>query len=80
MQFDENKYKIVKIKGNHGIQFVSTEKFYNCEGCNKRMKKDLMQLLTWTDKDNYHRSMLCCRSCRHEAIELFKASETRFVQ
>ena len=80
MQFDENKYKIVKINGNHGTQFVITEKYYNCEGCGKEMEKDLMQLLTWTDKDNYHRSMLCCRSCRFEAIELFKESGTRFVQ
>ena len=80
MQFDENKYNIVKVKDRQGIRFVVTEKYRNCEGCSKQMEKDLMQLITWTDKDDYHRSLLVCRKCRFEAIEMFKESETRFVQ
>ena len=80
MQFDENKYKIVKRKGQHGVQYFITEKYRACEGCSKHMERDLMQLLTWTDKDDYNRSLLVCRKCRFEAIELFKESETRFVQ
>ena len=80
MHFDENKYKIVKVKGQHGEQYFITEKYRGCEGCGKVMKRDLMQLLTWTDKDDYSRSLLVCRKCRFEAIEMFKASETRFVQ
>ena len=80
MQFDENKYKIVKVKGKHCIQYFITEKYRGCEGCGKVMEKDLMQLLTWTDKDDYNRSLLVCRKCRYEAIEMFNESETRFVQ
>ena len=80
MHFDENKYKIVKRKGQHGTQYFITEKYRDCEGCGKVMERDLMQLITWTDKDDYHRSLLVCRKCRFEAIEMFKASETRFVQ
>ena len=80
MQFDESKYNIVKVKDRKGIRFVITEKYGNCEGCSKHMEKDLMQLITWTDKDDYHRSLLVCRKCRFEAIEIFKESETRFVQ
>ena len=80
MQFDENKYNIVKVKRGHGVQFIITEKYRNCEGCAKHMERDLMQLITWTDKDDYSRSLLVCRKCRFEAIEMFKASETRFVQ
>ena len=80
MHFDENKYKIVKVKGQHGEQYFITEKYRGCEGCGKVMERDLMQLLTWTDKDDYSRSLLVCRKCRFEAIEMFKASETRFVQ
>ena len=80
MHFDENKYNITEVKGRHGTKYVITEKFYNCEGCGKVMEKDLMQLITWNDKDDYKRSLLCCRKCRQEAIELFKESETRFVQ
>ena len=80
MQFDETKYNISKVKGQHGTQWVITEKYRACEGCKKVMEKDLMQLITWTDKDDYHRSLLVCRKCRQEAIELFKESETRFVQ
>ena len=80
MQFDENKYNIVKVKGQHGTKYIITEKYRACEGCKKVMEKDLMQLITWTDKDDYHRSLLVCRKCRFEAIEIFKESETRFVQ
>ena len=80
MQFDESKYNIVKVKARQGTQFVVTERYGNCEGCKKQMEKDLMQLITWTDKDDYSRSLLVCRKCRFEAIELFKESETRFVQ
>ena len=80
MQFDENKYDIVKVKRRHGIQFIITEKYRGCEGCGKVMERDLMQLITWTDKDDYSRSLLVCRKCRFEAIEMFKESETRFVQ
>ena len=80
MQFDENKYKIVKVKGKHGIQYFITEKYCGCEGCGKVMERDLMQLLTWTDKDDYNRSLLVCRKCRFEAIEMFKETDTRFVQ
>ena len=80
MHFDENKYKIVKRKGQHGTQWIITEKYRDCEGCGKVMEKDLMQLIMWNDKDDYKRSLLCCRKCRQEAIELFKESETRFVQ
>ena len=80
MQFDENKYKIVKVKGQHGTQYIVTEKYRGCEGCGKVMERDSMQLIMWYDKDDYSRNMLCCRKCRQEAIELFKESETRFVQ
>jgi len=80
MQFDENKYNIVKVKGQHGTNYIITEKYRACEGCSKHMEKDLMQLLTWTDKDDYHRSLLVCRKCRVEAIEMFKETDTRFVQ
>ena len=80
MQFDESKYNIAKVKGQHGTNYIVTEKYRNCEGCGKVMEKDLMQLLTWTDKDEFHRSLLICRKCRFEAIEMFKESETRFVQ
>ena len=52
----------------------------HCEGCGKLKEKDSMPLFMWYDKNDYSRNMLCCRNCRHEAIELFKASETRFVQ
>ena len=80
MLFDENKYNITEVKGKHGTKYVITEKYRGCEGCGKVMEKDLMQLLTWTDKDDYNRSLLVCRKCRFEAIEMLKESETRFVQ
>ena len=64
MHFDENKYKIDKRKGQNGTQYFITEKYRGCEGCEKVMERDLMQLLTWTDKDDYHRSLLVCRKCR----------------
>ena len=80
MQFDENKYNITKVKGQHGTNYIITEKYRACEGCGKVKEKDSMQLIMWYDKNDYSRNMLCCRNCRHEAIELFKASETRFVQ
>ena len=80
MQFDETKYNIVKVKGQHGTQWVITEKYRACEGCGKVKERDSMQLILWNDKDDYSRNMLCCRKCRHEAIELFKDTDTRFVQ
>ena len=80
MNIDETKYKIVKVKGQHGTKWIVTEKYRACEGCGKVMEKDLMQLLTWTDKDKFHRSLLVCRKCRVEAIEMFKDTDTRFVQ
>ena len=39
-----------------------------------------MQLIVWNDKDDFSRSLLVCRKCRHEAIEMFKDTDTRFVQ
>ena len=81
MNIDESKYNIVKEKHKHGvIKYIVTEKESNCEGCNKLMERESMQLIVWSDKDDYSRSLLVCRKCRHEAIELFKESETRFVQ
>ena len=80
MQFDENKYNITKVKGQHGTNYIITEKYRACEGCGKVKEKDSMQLIMWYDKNDYSRNMLCCRKCRQEAIELFKATETRFVQ
>ena len=81
MNIDENKYKVVKEKHQHGvINYIVTEKTRNCEGCNKLMERDLMQLIIWNDKDDFSRSLLVCRKCRHEAIELFKDTDTRFVQ
>jgi len=80
MQFDENKYNIVKVKGQHGTNYIITEKYCACEGCGKVMEKNLMQLISWTDKDKFHRSLLVCRKCRVEAIEMFKETDTRFVQ
>ena len=80
MQFDETKYNIVKVKGQHGTKYVITEKYRACEGCGKVMERDSMQLISWTDKDKYHRSLLTCRKCRVEAIEMFKDTDTRFVQ
>jgi len=81
MQIDENKYNIVKERHQHGIiKYTVKEKESNCEGCNTLMERDMMQLITWTDKDDYHRSLLVCRKCRFEAIEMFKETDTRFVQ
>ena len=81
MNINESKYYIKKEKGQHGvIRYIVTEKERHCEGCNKLMERKAMQLIVWSDKDDYSRSLLVCRKCRHEAIELFKESETRFVQ
>ena len=81
MNIDTNKYNVVKEKGQHGvIKYIVTEKVRNCEGCNKLMERETMQLIVQNDKDDYSRSLLVCRDCRHEAIEMFKESETRFVQ
>ena len=81
MHIDENKYNVVKEKSQHGvIKYIVTEKTRNCEGCTKLMERDLMQLIVWNDKDDFSRSLLVCRKCRHEAIELFKDTDTRFVQ
>ena len=81
MNINTNKYNVVKEKGQHGvIRYIVTEKESNCEGCNKLMKRETMQLITWTDKDDYNRSLLVCRKCRFEAIEMFKETDTRFVQ
>ena len=80
MQFDETKYNIVKVNCQHGTQWVITERYRACEGCLKVKERDSMQLIMWYDKDDYSRNMLCCRKCRHEAIEMFKDTDTRFVQ
>ena len=81
MNIDENKYNIVKEKHQHGvIKYIVTEKESNCEGCNKLMERKAMQLIVWSDKDDYSRSLLVCRKCRHEAIEMFKETDKRFVQ
>ena len=81
MNIDTNKYNVVKEKGQHGvIKYIVTEKERHCEGCNKLMERKAMQLIVWSDKDDYSRSLLVCRKCRHEAIEMFKDTDTRFVQ
>ena len=81
MHIDENKYNVVKEKGQHGvIKYIATEKVRHCEGCNKLMERESMQLIVWRDKDDYSRSLLVCRKCRIEAIELFQDTDTRFVQ
>ena len=81
MHIDENKYNVVKEKGQHGvIKYIVTEKVRNCEGCNKLMQRENMQLIVWNDKDDYNRSLLVCRKCKVGAIEMFKETETRFVQ
>ena len=81
MNIDENKYNIVKERHQHGvIKYIVTERESNCEGCNKLMERKAMQLIVWSDKDDYSRSLLVCRKCRHEAIEMFKDTDTRFVQ
>ena len=81
MNIDENKYNVVKEKNQHGvIKYIVTEKERCCESCNKLMERKAMQLIVWTDKDNYNRSLLVCRKCRVEAIEMFKETDTRFVQ
>ena len=81
MNIDENKYNVVKEKNQHGVvRYIVTEKTRGCEGCNKLMERDLMQLIVWNDKDDFSRSLLVCRKCRYEAIEMFKDTDTRFVQ
>ena len=81
MQIEENKYNIVKERHQHGvIKYTVTERESGCEGCNKLMERELMQIIVWTDKDDLSRSLLLCRKCRHEAIEMFKETDTRFVQ
>ena len=80
MNIDESKYNVVKIKERHGTKWIITERYRACDGCGKVMERDLMQLIAWTDKDKYHRSLLVCRKCRVEAIEMFKDTDTRFVQ
>ena len=81
MHIDENKYNVVKEKGQHGVvRYIVTEKVRNCEGCNKLMQREAMQLIVWNDKDDFSRSLLLCRKCRHEAIEMFKDTDTRFVK
>ena len=80
MIFDENKYKIVKVKGQHGSHYFIEDKYYNCEFCSTRMEKDLMQLFQWRDDDGFRRVKLCCRKCRQEAIEICKETGNLFVQ
>ena len=80
MQFNENDYKIVKVKGQHGTSYIIEDKYYNCEFCTKQMEKDMMQLFQWRDDDYNRRVKLCCRKCRQEAIEICKATGNLFVQ